>query len=288
MIVHIKKIVSGAQKGQYALGAFNTSNLEVTLGIIRGAASQKSPVIVQVSESTIKYAGLTNITELIKIIAATDGRKIPIAIHLDHGHSFKIVADCIKAGFSSVHIDGSDLPFEKNIALTKKATAYGHKHGVFVQAELGAMLGKEGTVLKGVPKDPNAYMTDPAKVKEFVRRTGVDTLAVSVGTMHGYYQGKEKIDFPRLKKIHQQIPQTPLVLHGASGLSDSDLKAAAKFGVRIVNIDTDVRKAFTEALRQTIKVVPKNHYDPRTVLAPSLAAVAEEVTRLIKLFGSGR
>jgi len=288
MIVHIKKIISGAQQGKYALGAFNTSNLEVTLGIIRGAAAQKSPVIVQVSESTIKYAGLTNITELIKIIAATDGKKIPIAIHLDHGHSFKVVADCIKAGFSSVHIDGSDLPFEKNIALTKKAADYGHKHGVFVQAELGAMLGKEGTVLKGVPKDPNAYMTDPAKVKEFVRRTGVDTLAVSVGTMHGYYQGKEKIDFPRLKKIHEQIPQTPLVLHGASGLSDSDMKAAAKFGVRIINIDTDVRKAFTEALRQTIKAVPKNHYDPRTVLAPSLGAVTAEVARLIKLFKGGK
>ncbi|MFA6227864.1 MAG: class II fructose-bisphosphate aldolase [Patescibacteria group bacterium] len=288
MITHLKNIVSSAQRGKYALGAFNTSNLEVTLGIIRGAAAQKSPVIVQVSESTIKYAGLTNITELIKIIAANDGKKIPIAIHLDHGHTFQIVADCVKAGFSSVHIDGSDLPFEKNIALTKKAAIFAHRHGVWAQAELGAMLGKEGTVLKNVPKDPNAYMTDPAKVKEFVRRTGADTLAISVGTMHGYYQGREKIDFPRLKKIQQEIPQTPLVLHGASGLSDSDLRSAAKFGVRIVNIDTDLRRAFTQALRRTIKTAPKNHYDPRQILKPSIEAVAAETERLIKLFGSGR
>ena len=288
MIVHIKQIVSQAEKKKFAVGAFNTSNLEVTLGIIRGAASQKSPVIVQVSESTIKYAGLTNITELVKIIAATDGQKIPVALHLDHGHSLEVVADCIKAGFSSVHMDASDQPFEKNIALTKKAVAFGQRRGVWVQGELGAMLGKEGTVLKGVPKDPNVFMTDPAKVKEFVRRTGVDSLAISVGTMHGYYQGKEKIDFPRLKKIHQQIPQTPLVLHGASGLPDADMKAVAKHGVRIINIDTDIRRAFTAALRATVKATPKNHYDPRQILAPSVAAVASETARLIKLFGSGK
>ncbi|MFA5124468.1 MAG: class II fructose-bisphosphate aldolase [Patescibacteria group bacterium] len=288
MIVHIKKIINGAQQGKYALGAFNTSNLEVTLGIIRGAVARKSPVIVQVSESAIKYAGLTNITELIKIIATTDGKRIPIAIHLDHGHSFKVVVDCVKAGFSSVHIDGSDLPFEQNVALTKKAAVFAHSHGVWAQAELGAMLGKEGTVLKNVPKDPNTYMTDPAKVKEFIRRTGVDTLAVSVGTMHGYYRGKEKIDFPRLKKIQQEIPQTPLVLHGASGLADGDLRSAAKFGVRIVNIDTDLRRAFTQELRRTIKDTPKNHYDPRQILKPSIDAVAAETERLIKLFGSGR
>lgn len=288
MLVHIKKLVNSANKGGFGIGAFNTSNLEVTLGIVRGAVAQKSPIIIQVSESTIKYAGLKTIAGLVQLIANSEGKEIPIALHLDHGKSFRSVAECIKAGFSSIHIDASELPFEENIALTKQAVDYAHRYGVWAQAELGAMLGKEGMTEADIPEDPNEYMTDPDKVKEFVKRTGVDTLAVSVGTLHGYFKGREKIDFPRLKKINKQIPKIPLVLHGASGLINNDISQSIKAGVRIINIDTDLRIAFTETLRKTFAQTPSGFYDPRKILAPSIEAVSQMVEKEIKVFGSGK
>lgn len=288
MLVHIKKLVNSANKGGFGIGAFNTSNLEMTLGIVRGAVAQKSPIIIQVSESTIKYAGLKTIAGLVQLIANSEGKEIPIALHLDHGKSFRSVAECIKAGFSSIHIDASDLPFEENIALTKQAVDYAHRYGVWAQAELGAMLGKEGMTEADIPEDPNEYMTDPDKVKEFVKRTGVDTLAVSVGTLHGYFKGREKIDFPRLKKINKQIPKMPLVLHGASGLINNDISQSIKAGVRIINIDTDLRIAFTETLRKTFTQTRSGFYDPRKILAPSIEAVSQMVEKEIKVFGSGK
>jgi fructose-bisphosphate aldolase, class II len=287
MLVHIKSIVSKANKGGYAIGAFNTSNLEVTLGIVRGAVAKKSPIIIQVSESTIKYAGLKTIAGLVQLIANTEGKSIPIALHLDHGKSFRSIAECIKAGFSSVHIDASDLPFEENVSLTKQSVDYAHRFGVWAQAELGAMIGKEGMTAADIPKNPDDYMTDPSKVKEFVQKTKVDTLAISVGTMHGYFKGKEKIDFPRLQKIHKEIPKMPLVLHGASGLINKDVTGAIKQGVRIINIDTDLRIAFTETFKKTIKKTPAGFYDPRKILSPSIVAVSERVQEEIEVFGSG-
>jgi len=197
MLVHIKSIISRANKGGFAVGAFNTSNLEVTLGIIRGAVKKKSPVIVQLSEATIAYAGLSNIFALIKIIAETDGKNIPIAVHLDHGKSQEIIEACVRAGLSSVHRDGSALSFEENIKVTKKAVIFAHRHGVFCQGELGAMLGHEGLTKITVPKNHDLYMTDPKLAAEFVKRTGVDTLAISVGTLHGNFVGIERIDFAR-------------------------------------------------------------------------------------------
>lgn len=288
MIVHIKTILSKANKGGYALGAFNTSNLEVTLGIIRGAVKKKSPIIMQVSTATIQYAGLKNITELIKLLASTDGKDIPIAIHLDHGKDFELVKDCIKAGFSSVHMDASDFPYEQNVAISKKAAVYAHKHGVFCQAELGAMIGKEGMTKVKVPKNPDEYMTNPEQVKDFVQRTGVDTLAVSVGTLHGRFEGREKIDLARVKKIHQAIPGVPLVLHGASGSSADDVRKAIKSGIRIVNIDTDIRIAFTKTLEATLKTLPKNLYDPRKALGPSIESVSQAIEGKISILGSGK
>jgi fructose-bisphosphate aldolase class II len=288
MIVHIKQILAQAGKGGYGVGAFNTSNLEVTLGIVRAAAEKKSPVIVQISESTIHYAGLKNIFALIKSIAETDGKNIPIAVHLDHGKDWDLVKDCVLAGLSSVHLDASAFSFEKNVRLTKQAAEFAHKHGVFCQGELGSLIGKEGLVMAEIPKDPDEYMTDPNRVKEFIKRTGIDTLAVSVGAMHGYFPGKEKVDFPRLKKIHQAIPRLPLVLHGASGLPNGDVRGAIKTGVRIVNIDTDLRLAFTKALRRTVKTLPKNFYDPRKVLTPSLLAIQARTKDIIDVTNSGR
>lgn len=286
MLVHIKTIVNKAQKGNYAVGAFNTSNLEVTLGIVRGAVVKNSPVIIQVSESTIKYAGLEMITNIVQTLANNEAKNIPVALHLDHGKSFRSISECVRAGFSSVHIDASDLPFEENIALTKQAVDYAHRYGVWAQAELGAMIGKEGMTVLEIPKDPDSFMTDPSKVKEFVKRTKVDTLAISVGTMHGYFKGKEKIDFPRLEKINKEIPKIPLVLHGASGLIDDDMIGAIKLGVRIINIDTDLRIAFTETLRETLKQTPKSFYDPRKILTPSIDAITKKVEEKIEIFRS--
>ncbi|MFA6526687.1 MAG: class II fructose-bisphosphate aldolase [Candidatus Buchananbacteria bacterium] len=288
MIVHIKSILAKADKGKFGVGAFNTSNLEVTLGIVRAAKKTKSPVIVQISESTIHYAGLNNIVAIIKSIAETDGKDVPIAIHLDHGKDWDLVKQCVMGGLSSVHMDASAFGFEENISLTKRAAIFAHQHGVYCQGELGSLLGKEGMTLKDMPKNHDEYMTDPAKVKEFVKRTGIDTLAISVGAMHGFFPGQEKVDFPRLEKIHQAVPNMPLVLHGASGLPDSHVIKAITQGVRIINIDTDLRIAFTETLKSTIKVSKKTMYDPRKILAPSIDAVADQTEKIIRLTGSGR
>jgi len=282
MIVHLKEIVRKAEQGKFALGAFNTSNLEVTLGIIRGAAKLKAPVIIQISEATIAYAGLKNIVNLINSIAATDGKDIPIAIHLDHGKDWDTVKACVLAGLSSVHLDGSAFAFEKNIKLTKRAVDFAHRHGAWAQGELGSMLGKEGLTGIKIPKNHDLFMTDPLKAQEFVRRTGVNTLAISVGTLHGLFVGKEKIDFERLSKIHSQV-KIPLVLHGASGAKDKEVKKAIKLGVRIINIDTSIRIAFTNTLKQTIKTA-HGFYDPRKILEPSMGAVQTEVENKIKVF----
>lgn len=287
MLVHIKTLLNKANKGGFGIGAFNTSNLEVTLGIVRGAVAKNSPVIIQVSEATIKYAGIKIITNLVQSVANTEGKSIPIALHLDHGKSFGVIKSCIDAGFSSVHMDASTLPYEENIALTKQAVDYAHRYGVWAQGELGAMLGKEGMTVADIPENPDEFMTDPSKVKDFIKRTGVDTLAVSVGTMHGYFKGIEKIDFVRLKKIHQEIPKMPLVLHGASGLINKDVSGAIKTGVRIINIDTDLRIAFTKTLRKTLATTPDVFYDPRKIMGPSIDAVAEMVKKEIEVFGSG-
>ena len=283
MLVHIKQILAYANKKKIAIGAFNTANLETTLGIVRGAAALKSPIIIQVSEATIHYAGLENIFAIIKTVAATEGRRIPIAVHLDHGKDYELLKACIAAGFSSVHMDASSFPFEENVRLTKRAADYGHQRGVWVQGELGSLIGKEGTTVAEIPRDKNEYMTNPDKAAEFVKKTGVNTLAISVGAMHGFFPGREKIDVPRLKKIQAVVPHTPLVLHGASGLPDSNIVLAPKHGVRIVNIDTDLRIAYTETLRRTLAKWPKKSYDPRKILAPSIEAVALATQKIIKL-----
>lgn len=288
MIVHIKAILAKANKGKFGVGAFNTSNLEVTLGIVRAAKRTKSPVIIQISEATIHYAGLKNIVSLIRSIAETDGKDVPIAIHLDHGKDYDLVKACVLAGLSSVHMDASASDFEENIKLTKRAVIFAHARGAYAQGELGSLLGKEGMTLADMPKNHDEYMTDPAKAAEFVRRTGIDTLAISVGAMHGFFPGQEKVDFPRLTKIHQALPKMPLVLHGASGLPDNHVSRAIGLGVRIINIDTDLRIAFTETLKSTIKTAKPTMYDPRKVLAPSIEAVAEQTAKIIKIVGSGR
>ena len=283
MLVHIKEIIKKAQRGRYAIGAFNTCNLEITLGIVRAAVARRSPVIIQVTESTIQYAGLKPITHIVKTIAKNETVDIPVALHLDHGSGFASVSECINAGFSSIHIDASQLPFDENVAITRQSVAYAHRFGVWAQGELGSILGKEGLRGVKIPQDKNAFLTDPKKIPEFIRSTHVDTLAVSVGTLHGLFKGKEKVDLKRLSAIHKQT-RIPLVLHGASGIKDREIVAALKKGIKIINIDTELRIAFTETLRKTLKQ-DISYYDPRKILGPSIDAIQKVVERKMEVFG---
>jgi len=285
MLVSLKSLLSKSRSKKYGIGAFNTQNLELTLGIIRAAVDMKSPVIIQVSEKTIEYAGLKPITHIVETIAKNAAVNVPVALHLDHGKSFRSVAECVNAGFSSIMIDASDLPYDENVVLTKQAVDYAHKHGVIAQGELGRVRGSEDWV---VVSDKEANLTNPDEAKDFVKKTGVDVLAVAVGNVHGIYKmqkGVPKLDQKRLKEIHNKIPKVPLVLHGASGLPREEIEQAIESGVRIINIDTELRLAFTETLRSTLRM-NTDMYDPRGVLEPSIGAVQDIVAKKIELFGS--
>lgn len=285
MIVPIEKIVNKAKKQKYAIGAFNTSNLEITLAIVRAAVQMKSPVIIQTSESAIEYSNAEVLFNLIKTVANTIGKNVPIAIHLDHGKDLSIIEKCVKVGYNSVHIDASVEDFKTNIRLSQKVAKLAHKHHIWVQAELGAILGKEGLVkLKTGEIDMNDLMTDPDKAAEFVKKTGLNTMAVSIGTIHGSFKGVEKVDLPRLQKIAKAV-SVPLVMHGGSGLKDADFKKAIAHGISIINIDTNLRLAFKNALQKNLNK-QSDLIDPRKILTPSMTAMQAEVERIIKVFGS--
>ncbi len=285
MIVPISQIVNKAKKQKYAVGAFNTSNLEITLAIVRAAVKMKSPVIIQTSESAISYSNTETIFEIIKTLANTVGKSVPIAIHLDHGKDLKIIKDCIRVGYNSVHIDASVEEFQKNISLSRQVANLAHSKKIWVQAELGAILGKEGMIkLKTGEIDMKDLMTKPEQAAEFVAKTKIDTLAVSVGTIHGHFKGVEKVDQVRLQKIESQV-KVPLVLHGGSGLSAATFKTAIKNGISIINIDTNLRLAFKQALQKSLQK-DSDLIDPRKILMPSIEAMQAEVERIIKIFGS--
>lgn len=284
MLVHIKEIVPRARRDGYAIGAFNTVNLEVTLAIIRAAVAKRSPVIVQVSETTIKYAGLKPITHIVETIAKNEAVNVPVALHLDHGKSFRSVAECINSGFSSIMIDASDLPLDENIILTKQAVDYARKRDVWAQGEIGRVKGIEEAISVS---EREASMTTPEEAMTFVQKTGVDTLAVSIGNVHGIWKmrkGVPKLDIKRLKDISREIT-IPLVLHGASGLPQDEIQKAIATGITIINIDTELRLAFTETLRTTLRE-NQEMYDPREVLTPSIEAIQRVVEEKIEMFGS--
>jgi fructose-bisphosphate aldolase class II len=283
-LVHIKNLLKSASRGKYALGAFNTQNLEITLGIVRAAEANRAPLVIQVSEATIDYAGLEEITQIVKTVMKNLALRAPVALHLDHGKKFQSIVDCIKAGFSSIMMDASHLPFNENIALTRKAAEYAHKHGVFAQGELGRLKGVEDVVRVA---GHEAFMTHPDEAAEFVKRTGVDTLAVSIGNVHGIVKMREgvpKLDLGRLKEIGRKV-KIPLVLHGASGIPEKEIKKAISLGIRVINIDTELRLAFTESLKKTLSG-DKNIFDPRKVLTPAIEAVEKVVAEKTKIFGA--
>ncbi len=280
MLVHIKDIVKKAKRGGYAIGAFNIHNIESALGVAQAAVKAKSPAIIQVSEGTIKYMGLKPVTHIVSTVAKNVATKAPIALHLDHGQGLDSIFECINAGFTSVHIDASHLPLDENISLTKEVVHMAHEKGVWVQGEVGAIIGGHGRIRGRIKDIPIA---DLEEVVQFVRETKVDTIAAAIGTAHGVFIN-EYIDFYLLREIKEKVKKT-FVLHGGSGVENRKIKRAIKQGVNIINIGTDIKVAFSEVL---IKNCSKNkkETDPRNLLRPTIAAVEKVVMGKMKLFGS--
>lgn len=275
MLVNTKEMLLKAKKENYAIGAFNFTNMESFQAIIEAAEEEKSPVIMQTSSSAIKYMGIEYILKMVE--AAEETVSVPFALHLDHGADFEIAKKCIDAGYSSVMIDASSLPFEENIALTKKVVEYAHPRGVTVEAEIGRLAGIEDEV--NVSSEDAIY-TKPEEAKEFVERTGCDSLAIAIGTSHGAYKfkGEPKLRFDILKQITELLPQTPIVLHGASTVIQELLDTANKYGAKIpgakgcpdeilheasvsgvnkINVDTDLRLAVTSEVRKLFVEKPE-------------------------------
>jgi len=278
-LVPISELLSKAEQGSYAVGAFNCNNMEIVQAIIAAAEAENSPVIMQASQGAIKYAGIDYITAMARI--AAENASVPVALHLDHGTSFEQVMLCIRKGFSSVMIDGSKHAFEENIELTNRVLAVARAVGVSVEAELGKIGGTEDDIHVD---DRDALFTNPEEAREFVERTGVDALAVAIGTAHGQYKGIPELDFPRLEKIRSLV-NIPIVLHGSSGVADKDIAKAIKLGVRKVNIDTNIREAFVQACRDVLNKDARE-IDPRKVLGPAREAATEIIREKIRLFGS--
>ena len=304
-LVTTKEMFKKSMQEHFAIGAFNVNNMEIIQGIVDAAAEEKSPVILQASSSAIKYARINYLMKMIEA-ATQEYENIPIAIHLDHGPDFETCKMCIDNGFTSVMIDGSKYDFEKNIELTKQVVDYAHSKGVVVEAELGKLAGIEDDVNVSAS---DAMYTDPNQAEEFVKRTGCDSLAIAIGTSHGAYKfkGEAKLRFDILQEIKQRIPNTPIVLHGAStvipelvkmcneyggnipgakGVPDEMLNQASKSGVSKINVDTDLRLAMTAAIRKAFVEDP-SAFDPRKYLTPARELIKETVKhKMVDVFGS--
>lgn len=278
-LVSVSQLLQKADREGYAVGAFNCNNMEIVQAIVKAAEAEKSPVIIQASQGAIKYAGLKYIVKLVEV--AANSVSVPVALHLDHGTSFDQVVKCIRYGFSSVMIDASKKPLEENIALTNKVLDIARPLGISVEAELGKIGGTEDDI---VVSEKEAMLTNPQEAKAFVEATGVDALAIAIGTAHGPYKGKPELDFDRLKTI-KELVKTPIVLHGSSGVPDEDIQKAIQLGVRKVNIDTNIRQAFMKGVKDVLAKNPEE-IDPRKVLGPARDEMTEIVREKIRVFGS--
>lgn len=305
MLVTTNDMFKKSMEEGYSVGAFNVNNMEFIQAIMDAASECNSPVILQASSGAIKYARLTYLMKMVEA-AVEEHPEVPVAIHLDHGADFETCKKCIDAGFTSVMFDGSKYDFEENIKRTKEVVEYAHSKGVVVEAELGKLAGVEDDV--NVASEDAMY-TDPSEAEEFVKRTNVDSLAIAIGTSHGAYKfkGEAKLRFDILKEIKQRIPNTPIVLHGAStvieellekcnkygadipgakGVPDEILKEASVSGVSKINVDTDLRLALTAGIREVFIEDPKA-FDPRKYLAPAREIVKETVKhKMLNVFGS--
>jgi tagatose 1,6-diphosphate aldolase GatY/KbaY len=261
--VGTKEILLAAQKGHYAVGAFNIENMEMAQAIIQAGEELNAPLIIQTTPSTLKYASPYLFCAMVKTLA--EASKIPIAMHLDHGASFEECCQTIRAGYTSVMIDGSKLSFEDNIAVTKKVVEMAACSSVPVEAELGTVGGKEDT---HEVKDKDALYTNPAQAKEFAERTGISSFAVAIGTAHGFYKGIPKLDFDRLKQI-LDVVSIPLVLHGASGVPDDSVRQSITLGICKVNFATELRAHYTDACRKVL--TDPEVFDPKNMEPPPAA-----------------
>ncbi len=283
MLTKPHEILRAAARGNFGIGAFNTSNLEVTQAIVKAAESQKAPVIVQTSEGALEYAGLEVLAGVVKTLAAESA--VPVVLHLDHGKSLDVIKQCIEAGFTSVMIDASSEDLAENIAITSEVVRYAHERDVWVEAELGAMPGVEGLKEAEEKNKLDELLTDPEQAKKFVQETGVDALAVAIGTIHGAFTGQEYIRFELLGAIEKAVPDLPLVLHGASGVAARQLKRAVTTSVCKVNVDTEMRMVFAAAVKSYFNEA-HDKIDIREILAPAREAVQRAVAEKIKIFGS--
>lgn len=302
-LVTTKEMFEKAYAGGYAIGAFNVNNMEMIQGIVAAAKEEKAPLILQVSSGARKYANPKYLKKLVE--AAVEDSGLPICLHLDHGDGYDLCKSAIDDGFTSVMIDASHHAFEENIKITSEVVKYAHDHGVVVEAELGRLAGIEDDVNVS---DANACYTDPGQVEEFVGRTGVDSLAIAIGTSHGAYKfkGEAKLRFDILEEVGTRLPGFPIVLHGASsvipeyveminqyggtmpgakGVPEDMLRKAASMAVCKINIDSDLRLAFTAAIRKHFAENPA-HFDPRQYLAPARDLITECVKhKLVNVLG---
>lgn len=278
-LVPMSYLLREAEKDGYAVGAFNYSNMEILQAITRAAQAENSPVILQVSEGAIKYAGLEYLAAMAKL--AAKNTSVPVALHLDHGRDLELIEKCVQAGFTSIMYDGSHLPLKENAAITSKLMDSSLRAGFTVEAELGRISGTEEKISV---TEKEAFFTDPEEARYFVSLTGVDALAVSIGTAHGHYRGEPKLDFERLSKIRSLI-STPIVLHGSSGVPEEAIREAIKRGARKINTDTDIREAFIGAIRRELTNNPVE-IDPRKILGPAREDAMELIRKKMRLLGS--
>ena len=275
-LVTSEKMLLDAQKGNYAVGAFNVENMEMVKAVIAAAEELKAPVMLQTTPSTIKYGTVETYAAIVR--AEAEKASVPVCLHLDHGNSFELAVRAMKAGYTSVMIDGSGEDFENNIAVTKKVVDVAKAIGIPVEAELGKVGGKEDDL--EADADTN---TDPAEAKEFVERTGVSSLAVAIGTAHGFYVGTPVLDKPRVSAI-REVVSVPLVLHGASGLGEEDVRECVERGMCKVNFATELRAAYTAAVKKLLEEKPET-YDPKKFGTAAMEAVKEQVKIRMKMCG---
>lgn len=306
MLTTLSELLIDANKRNYAVGAFNINNLEIIQAVIAAAEAEKAPVIVQTSEGALEYAGMDELAGLVHIAAKK--ASVPVVFHLDHGKNVELVKKAIDSGYyTSVMIDASSLPFEENVKVTREIVKRAHKKGISVEAELGAISGTEDNISV---TEKEAMFTDPEEAEVFVKETGCDALAISVGTSHGPFKfiGSSRLDYKRIKAVKQAV-KIPLVLHGASGIpaslkkqckeygckiddakgvSDRSIKKAVSFGVNKINVDTDIRIAFDAGIRKFLTEHPEV-IDPRKILGSAKDLIQKTVQQKMRLFGcSGR
>jgi fructose-bisphosphate aldolase class II len=279
MLVSMKEMLNKAVKDKYAVGQYNINNLEWTIAILEESQANNAPVILGVTAGAAKYMGGWNtVVAMIKGLIKDKGITIPVAIHLDHGENYETCKKAIEAGFTSVMIDASSLPFEENIKETKRVVEFAHQHGVSVEAELGHVGGQEDDMVAEL------MYANPKECEIMVKSTGIDCLAPALGSVHGPYQGEPKLGFKEMEEV-QKLTNIPLVLHGGSGIPEQQVKRAISLGTAKINVNTESQQEWTKIVRQTLEK-DKEVYDPRKIIGPGKEGIKKVVREKISIFGT--